>query len=191
MSPQLPSHPSHDATLLGGVIDRITTHLLDPPRGHDPVIAYASPDELAAAFAQTVGLAFDDEAGPHPDADLLAAVDQVIDRSMHTSHPRFVNQNFAGPDPISVVGDWLGAVLNTTAATYEVAPVFTLMESAVLDKLGRLAGYVDRLGGRPGGPAPGPATRPVLCRRIHGHPAVPAARSAPPPTRHGHGRLQR
>jgi len=62
---------------------------------------------------------------------------------VHTSHPRFINQNFAGPDPVSVVGDWLGAALNTTGATFEAAPVFTLMESAVLSKLGRFAGYVE------------------------------------------------
>ena len=153
MSSDLPVHPSHDATILRGVIDRAATHLLDPPRGDDPVIALASPDELVAAFAGTVGLAVDADTGPHTDADLLAAVDQVIEWSMHTSHPRFVNQNFAGPDPIAVVGDWLGAVLNTTGATYEVAPVFTLMESAVLVELGRLAGYVDRS-------AAGPPTRP-------------------------------
>ena len=64
---------------------------------------------------------------------------------MHTNHPRSVNQNFAGPDPISVVGDWLGAALNTTGATFEVAPVFTMMESAVLAKLGRIAGRAEGL----------------------------------------------
>ncbi len=144
MHRDLPIDPIDDETILRGVIDRATTHLLDPPRGADPVIAYASPDELAATFAGTVGLPIGADARANPDERLLAAVDQVVEWSMHTSHPRFVNQNFAGADPISVVGDWLGAALNTTGATYEVAPVFTLMESAVLDKLGRLAGYVDR-----------------------------------------------
>ncbi|MEM9561000.1 MAG: pyridoxal-dependent decarboxylase [Actinomycetota bacterium] len=136
--------PSDDTAILRGVIDRAATHLLDPPRGADPVIAFASPDDLATTFAETVGLAIEADAAANPDDQLLAAVDQIIEWSMHTGHPRFVNQNFAGADPISVVGDWLGAALNTTGATYEVAPVFTLMESAVLHKLGRLAGYVDR-----------------------------------------------
>jgi len=65
----------------------------------------------------------------------------VIDYSVHTSHPRFFNQNFAGPDPVAVAGDWLAAALNTTNATFEAAPTFTLMESAVLRKLARLAGW--------------------------------------------------
>ncbi len=134
--------PVDEQAIVEGIIERASSYLIDPPRGSDPVISFASPSELAEAFAATVGLGFGDRTAAHSGADVLAAVEQVIDSSMHTSHPRFVNQNFAGPDPISVVGDWLGAALNTTGATFEVAPVFTLMESAVLDKLGRIAGYV-------------------------------------------------
>lgn len=125
------------------VADRAMSYVTSPPRGDDSVIAHASPDELRAHFLGAVDLAFDTDAKPHDDDALLAAVDLVIEHSVHTSHPRFVNQNFAGPDPVAVVGDWLGAALNTTGATFEAAPVFTLMESAVLSKLGRTAGYVD------------------------------------------------
>ena len=129
--------------LVAAIAARATTYLTDPPRGDDPVIDFAAPGELVNTFGATVGLAFADAAPAEHDDAVLAAVDLVIKHSMHTSHPRFVNQNFAGPDPISVVGDWLGSVLNTTGATFEVAPVFTLLESAVLHKLGRLAGYVE------------------------------------------------
>ncbi|MFT7647493.1 MAG: glutamate decarboxylase [Candidatus Poriferisodalaceae bacterium] len=141
----MPESPHFDgiaAGVIDGIIERTTRYLTDPPEGSDPVISLASPQALVDSFAQTVGLAFGEDSCAHESADVLAAVEQVIEYSMHTSHPRFVNQNFAGPDPVSVVGDWLGAALNTTGATFEAAPVFTLMESAVLDKLGRLAGYV-------------------------------------------------
>ena len=137
---------AEDLTIIEGIIERTSGYLTDPPSGADPVILLTSPSELVEAFASTVGLELGDRSTPSSEGDVLAAVEQVIEYSMHTSHPRFVNQNFAGPDPISVVGDWLGAALNTTGATFEVAPVFTLMESAVLDKLGRLAGFV-----KPGG----------------------------------------
>lgn len=135
----------HQATrhLVDGIADRATNYVLNPPRDADPVISFASPSELIDTFESAVGLAFANDAPAEDNADVLAAIDLVITHSMHTSHPRFVNQNFAGPDPIAVAGDWLGAALNTTGATFEVAPVFTLMESAVLHKLGRLAGYVD------------------------------------------------
>ncbi|MFT5202597.1 MAG: glutamate decarboxylase [Candidatus Aldehydirespiratoraceae bacterium] len=133
----------NDLAILEGVIERAATYLTEPPQGSDPVISFASPAALAEAFTTSVGLELADRSDPQAVEDVLASVEQVIEYSMHTSHPRFVNQNFAGPDPISVVGDWLGAALNTTGATFEAAPVFTLMESAVLSKLGRLAGYVE------------------------------------------------
>lgn len=124
------------------IAERALAYVLDPPRGDDPVVALASPDELEALFAGAGAIGFPDDSPPLDDDAVLAAVELVIERSVHTSHPRFVNQNFAGPDPVAVVGDWLGAALSTTGATYEAAPVFTLMESAVLSKLARLAGYV-------------------------------------------------
>ncbi len=124
------------------IADRALSYVIDPPSGVDPVIEFSSPGELQALFGDVVSLGFDAESGQHDDDALVGAVDLVIKHSVHTSHPRFVNQNFAGPDPVSVVGDWLGAALNTTGATFEAAPVFTLMESAVLSKLGRVAGYV-------------------------------------------------
>ena len=125
------------------IAERALAYVVDAPSGLDPVIELATPDELRVAFEGAAALGFGDDAGALGDDAILAAVDLIIKHSVHTSHPRFVNQNFAGPDPVSVVGDWLGAALNTTGATFEAAPVFTLMESAVLSKLGRIAGYVD------------------------------------------------
>lgn len=125
------------------IAERALAYVVDTPTGGDPVIDLASPDQLQTLFDDAASLGFCDVATAHDDDSIMAAVDLVIKHSVHTAHPRFVNQNFAGPDPVSVVGDWLGAALNTTGATFEAAPVFTLMESAVLSKLGRIAGYAD------------------------------------------------
>ncbi len=130
------------SSLEARIAERALSYVVDSPTGTDPVIHLASPDELTGLFAEAVPFGFDEHESAHDDDSIVAAVDLVIKHSVHTSHPRFVNQNFAGPDPVSVVGDWLGAALNTTGATFEAAPVFTLMESAVLSKLGRIAGYV-------------------------------------------------
>ena len=130
-------------SLVERIAERALSYVVDSPTGNDPVIDLASPEQLTELFNSSAALGFDDDAGAYDDDAIVAAVDLVIKHSVHTSHPRFVNQNFAGPDPVSVVGDWLGAALNTTGATFEAAPVFTLMESAVLSKLGRIAGYLD------------------------------------------------
>lgn len=136
------SDPTRGGTFARAVAERALAHVLDPPTEPDDVVRWAAPADLLAAFAETIAIGLDDDVHAADHARLLSAVDLVVERSVHTSHPRFLNQNFAGPDPVAVVGDWLGAALNTTGATFEAAPVFTLMESAVLSKLGRLAGYV-------------------------------------------------
>ena len=116
-------------------------YLLDGPSGDDPVVEFLDPKDLLAAFDPVIPIELPDDAAPRGADELQAAAELVIKHSVHTSHPRFFNQNFAGPDPVAVAGDWLGAALNTTNATFEAAPVFTLMESAVLRKLARVAGY--------------------------------------------------
>jgi glutamate/tyrosine decarboxylase-like PLP-dependent enzyme len=130
-----------ESSLVERLVDEVRAHLLAPPSGDDPVLRFGNPAEIDAAFAETVSLRFREEEPAHDPDRVVAAARQVIDWSVATAHPRFANQNFAGADPIGVVGDWLGAALNTTGATYEVAPVFTLMEHAVLDKLARLADF--------------------------------------------------
>lgn len=149
-----------------------TEFLLDGPNGDDPVLQFLSPDELAAAFGEVIPLELGDNVPSRSTDELRSAVDLVIRHSVQTSHPRFFNQNFAGPDPIAVVGDWLGAALNTTSATFEAAPVFTLMEGAVLRKLAAVAGIVhdDEFGGAPPGMfAPGGSTATLYAMQLARH----------------------
>ncbi len=106
-----------------------------------PVIRLQSPDQLQQVFEEAgVPLPMDSPQEAHSNEETLRALQAVLDYSVHTQHPRFFNQNFAGPDPVAVVGDWFGAALNTTNATYEAAPVFTMMEHSLLQKLAATAG---------------------------------------------------
>ncbi len=111
------------------------------PQTDAPVVALASPDALHEVFRDSVPLEFADDEPVHPEDALCTAMQAVFQYSVHTTHPRFLNQNFAGPDPVAVVGDWAAAALNTTNATFEAAPVFTLMERALLEKLASVAGF--------------------------------------------------
>lgn len=57
------------------------------------------------------------------------------------AHPRFYNQLFAGVDEIGLLGQFLAVVTNTSVYTYEMAPVFSLMEGEVLSKMRELIGW--------------------------------------------------
>ena len=127
--------------LVSQVAERLVDLVLSPPGGDEPLVIHRSPAELVDDFASTLDVALATDAAPAGTTELLSAIDLIISRSVTTSHPRFFNQNFAGPDPIAVIGDWLTAVMNTTAATFEAAPVFTMMENALLERLAAIAGY--------------------------------------------------
>ncbi len=163
--------------LFEGIARKAQALAAEQPQAGDgcPVVRLASPEVIAAELASSVGLGFADDAPAHAGDAVLAAVESIVGRSVRTDHPLFVNQNFAAADPLAVAGDWLGAALNTSAATYEIAPVFTLLERAVLDKLARLAGF-PASDGRVAGPAePAVPAGPVS----PAEPAVPAGPVSP------------
>ena len=101
-----------------------------------PVLNLQSPTYIQDAF-QAAGAAL--SIGETQDAlsqdSILAACSQVMQLSVNTSHSWFFNQLFARTDPVSVAADWMISTLNASMYTYEVAPVFTLIEQEVLVKL--------------------------------------------------------
>ncbi|XP_038642244.1 cysteine sulfinic acid decarboxylase [Scyliorhinus canicula] len=80
------------------------------------------------------------DAGEAPEK-LLERCQDIIRYSVKTVHPRFYNQLFAGLDHHSLVGRYITETLNTSQYTYEIAPVFVLMEEVVLKKLCALIGW--------------------------------------------------
>lgn len=58
-----------------------------------------------------------------------------------TGHPHFFNQLSCGLDIVSMAGEWLTATANTNMFTYEIAPVFILMENVVLSKMRQIIGW--------------------------------------------------
>lgn len=90
-------------------------------------------DEEPSATAPTTTTATVDE------VDRLCR--QVIQVSVRTGHRFFCNQLFGGLDPIGLAGTWVTEALNTSQYTFEVAPVFTLIETAVIERCLKLFGF--------------------------------------------------
>lgn len=63
---------------------------------------------------------------------------KIQENSVDTCHPFFFNQLFGSLDPVALASEIIALSVNTSPYTYETAPVFTLMEKEVLDKLARL-----------------------------------------------------
>ncbi|XP_017377160.1 acidic amino acid decarboxylase GADL1 [Cebus imitator] len=76
-----------------------------------------------------------------PPHRLLELCRDVIRYSVKTSHPRFFNQLYAGLDYSSLVARFMTEALNPSVYTYEVSPVFLLVEEAVLKKMIEFIGW--------------------------------------------------
>jgi len=72
---------------------------------------------------------------------LIADCATTLQYQVKTGHPHFFNQLSSGLDIVSMAGEWLTATANTNMFTYEIAPVFILMEKVVLAKMREIIGW--------------------------------------------------
>lgn len=72
---------------------------------------------------------------------ILVDCKDALKYQVKTGHPRFLNQLSQGLDIISMAGEWLAATANTNMFTYEIAPVFIMMEHEVLKEMRRIIGF--------------------------------------------------
>ena len=69
------------------------------------------------------------------DAELISELKTILDLSVKTIHPLFLNQLFGGFDEAAWTGEIVSSLLNPTMATYEIAPILTLIEKRVVSEL--------------------------------------------------------
>lgn len=64
---------------------------------------------------------------------------------MYTSigHPHFYNTLFGDADEIGLLGEFVSVTSNTNVYSFEMAPVYTLMEDQVLSHIRKLIGWVE------------------------------------------------
>ncbi|XP_053977347.1 glutamate decarboxylase 2 [Hylaeus volcanicus] len=103
--------------------------------GNEPVVRFLQPEELQKRMA------IDLTEEPATATEIETAIRQTIQYSVKTFSPHFHNQLYAGIDEYGLAGSWLTDVLNTSQYTYEVGPVFSLMERQMIEKSLELVGY--------------------------------------------------
>merc|ERR1719370_185412 len=87
------------------------------------------------------------------DEEMQKISEMVVKYSVKTCHPHFYNQLYHGADEYGLAGSWLSDALNTNGHTFEVAPVFTIIEHSLLAYMRKLFGWGDEGDGifSPGG----------------------------------------
>ncbi|KAG5681676.1 hypothetical protein PVAND_011089 [Polypedilum vanderplanki] len=79
----------------------------------------------------------------HDDDEIEKLCRDVIKFSVKTNNRNCHNQLFGGLDFYGLAGEWMTSALNTGAYTFEMAPAFTLIEEAVIQKSLQLFGLDD------------------------------------------------
>jgi len=73
--------------------------------------------------------------------EILKEIERYLNFSVNTSHRQFFNQLFSGFNFPAFLGDLFAGLTNTTMATFEAAPVATLIEETLVRKMCGLMGF--------------------------------------------------
>ena len=124
------------------LVPKIIEYLRESASDSAAVVKLADPAEISAVFERDAGVSLQIGENQEPEAveALLRAADVVVDYSVRTGSPGFNNQLYGAVDAVGLAGDWLSSALNTNVHTYEAAPMFTLLEQAVIHKVAEALG---------------------------------------------------
>lgn len=70
--------------------------------------------------------------------EMVQCFEQIMKYSVNTNHPLFFNQLFGALDPVAFAAELIALSVNTSAYTYETAPVFTMIERELFSHLSQL-----------------------------------------------------
>ncbi|KAJ6645878.1 Acidic amino acid decarboxylase GADL1 [Pseudolycoriella hygida] len=136
----LPTRSAHENFLRKCIDEILNSAVFNATERSNKVLEFKNPDVLANILDLKLKSASDS------DEKLMELLKDTIKYSVKTGHPYFVNQLFSGVDPYALIGQWLTDALNPSVYTYEVSPVFTLMEEIVLEEMRKIVGYENGAG---------------------------------------------
>jgi len=84
-------------------------------------------------------------AGRGADA-VLDDIDEYLRYCVKTNRPEFMNPLWGGLTPTGFAGELIATLTNTSMYTYELAPFATLIEQAILKRVGEIFGFADGSG---------------------------------------------
>ncbi|CAH0766030.1 unnamed protein product [Bemisia tabaci] len=119
------------------VVEILLDYIKDESNREEKILDFHHPADMRSLLSLEI---------PDKGVTLQQLVDDcavTLKYQVKTGHPRFFNQLSCGLDLVSMAGEWLTATANTNMFTYEIAPVFILMESVILEKMRDIIGWKD------------------------------------------------
>ncbi len=72
---------------------------------------------------------------------VLEGIDQFLKHSVKTHHPNFLNPLWGGFSPAAFAGEVISTLAQTSMYTYELAPIATLIEKSLIDRMREMIGF--------------------------------------------------
>ncbi|XP_075442012.1 glutamate decarboxylase 1-like isoform X2 [Ascaphus truei] len=120
------------------VLNILLSYIKKTYDGKSKVLDFHYPHQLSEGL-EGFNLELSDQ--PEPLEQILVDCRDTLKYGVKTGHPRFFNQISSGLDIIGLAGEWLTATANTNMFTYEIAPVFIIMEGILLKKMHEMIGW--------------------------------------------------
>lgn len=79
--------------------------------------------------------------------DIISLFQTVLENSVVTWHPGFLDKLYASTNPIGVVSDLLLSLLNTNSHVYKVSPLLTVIEKTISKRYASLFGFTGEYSG--------------------------------------------
>jgi len=122
-------------SFLQDVFDILMDYIKKSNDRSNKILDFHHPDQLL----DQIDLSLPDK--PQNLDQILVDCKDALKYQVKTGHPRFLNQLSQGLDIVSLAGDWLASTANTNMFTYEIAPVFIMMEHQVLKAMREIIGF--------------------------------------------------
>lgn len=121
--------------ILQNTFNKIDNYINQRIKNDTPVVKYKKPGELS----EIIGINIADEAVT--ENEFLTLIDQYLDLSVATGNKQFFNQLYSGFNFPAFIGEMLTTLTNTSMATYEIAPVATVIEEEMIRLMTGYVGY--------------------------------------------------
>ncbi|XP_055549331.1 acidic amino acid decarboxylase GADL1-like isoform X2 [Wyeomyia smithii] len=122
--------------LLSNIFSVLASEHIFQPTGEDVVFPFRHPEELKKLLDLNL-----ENVVPLESTSREQVLRKVIQYSIKTNHPNYHNEMYAGADRFGLAASWVTDALNSCQFTFEAAPVFSLVESVVLEFFLKLCGF--------------------------------------------------
>ena len=102
------------------------------------VVEFLSPEQVLYKFTNSSDESFSLDQKVKGVDHFLQLLRQIQRYSVDTSHKLFFNQLFGTVDPVAMAAEMIATCCNTCVYTFETAPIFTMMERHLIQKMTQL-----------------------------------------------------